>query len=146
MEELYLSVGIADLSHFTELTTSVGEEEAIDYLQDAFKAAGDMILKHNGQIRKYIGDAILFTFLDPVSAIQAARKITSCYHREVNTNLVRFHVAIATGNVLVGKIGHPSFLIEDVMGEVVNRAIRLMNEAHENDFGIALCDETKKYA
>jgi len=41
---------------------------------------------------------------------------------------------------------HPSFLIEDVMGEVVNRAIRLMNEAHENDFWIALCDETKKYA
>jgi class 3 adenylate cyclase len=92
------------------------------------QGCGDSIMKYGGQIRKYLGDTILFTFTDLRQAVCAAKEIASNYRREVNSLTLRYNVAIATGEVFVGKIGHPSYLVEDVMGEVVNRAAMLVTK------------------
>ena len=146
MNKQYMSIGFADLAHFVKLLEAVGEERTIEYLQEAFKAAGDAIVRHGGQIRKYIGDMILFTFTDPRQAVQAAREIATGYKQKVGAITLRFNVAVATGEVLVCQIGHPSHLIEDVMGTTVNRAALLLREAAQMGSGVALCDETEKYA
>jgi class 3 adenylate cyclase len=145
MKKQNMVVGFADLTNFAKLVDAVGSEQAIAFLQDAFKIAGDSIIKFGGQIRKYIGDTILFTFTDARQAICAAKEISSVYRRTVNSLTLRYNVAVATGEVLVGQIGHPSYLVEDVMGEVVNRAAILVKEAAKNEAGIALDNETKKY-
>jgi len=138
VEKQNMAVGFADLSNFAKLVDAVGSEKAIEVLQDAFKVAGDSIIKFGGQIRKYMGDTILFTFTDPRQAVCAAKEIASGYRREINSLTLRFHVAVATGDVLVGNIGHPSYLVEDVIGEVVNRAAMLVKEAAKSESGVAL--------
>ncbi len=145
MEKQTLSVGFADLTHYAKATEALGSEKVIALLQEAFQAAGDSVVKHGGQIRKYIGDTILFTFTDPHQAICAAKEIAAGFCREVDSLTLRYHVAVATGEVLVGEIGHPSYRVEDVMGETVNRAALLIKEAHKSESGCAFCEETKKY-
>jgi adenylate cyclase len=145
MKKQTLSVGFTDLTHYAKAVETLGSEQALAFLQEAFQAAGDVIVQRGGRIRKYIGDAILFTFDDPQQAVCAAKEMAAGYCREVEALTLRWHVAVATGEVLVGEIGHPSFRVEDVMGETVNRAARLMKEAHQSESGCAFCEETRKY-
>jgi class 3 adenylate cyclase len=145
MKKQAMSVGFADVHHFMELADEVGMEEAIGILQDGLVAAGETIVNHGGEIRKYLGDAILFTVNDPREAVSAAREIAQ-YRRDVGSFAVSFYVAIATGEVTVVQIGHPSHVVEDIFGDTVNRAALLLREARESEGGVALCEETQKYA
>lgn len=143
MTKVRMSVAFADMTNFHKLMMAVGAERTIEVLQDGLRVVGDAILKHGGQIRKYIGDALFFTFPTPQQAIDAAQEIVKC-QREIEGLSLRYHVAIATGQAVVTKIGHPSYLIEDIMGETVNRAALLLREAGKTETGIALCEETQR--
>lgn len=146
MERQILSVGVADLVNFSRAAAALGSEGSVDLVQEAYQAAGDVILRCDGRIHKYLGDAILFSCADPRKAIQAAQAIATSYRREVDGLTVRYRVAVATGEVLVGKVGHPSYLVEDIMGTTVNQAFILLRTASQADAKIALCEETRKYA
>ncbi|MBN1461253.1 MAG: adenylate/guanylate cyclase domain-containing protein [Armatimonadetes bacterium] len=145
MKKQTMSVGFADIRNFMRLADEVGTEKAIGVLQDGLVFAGDAIVSHGGEIRKYMGDALLFTFSDSREAVSAAREIAQ-YRREIGAVTISYYVAIATGEVAMAQIGHPSYVVEDIFGETVNRAAILLNEARESEEGIALCQETQKYA
>ena len=145
MQRQKMSVGFADLTHYERLMAAVSEEEAIAHLQACVQAAGDVIVKHGGQIRKYIGDALLFSFTDPRQAIGAAKELAQ-FSREVEGLTLHYDIAIATGEVLVVQLGHPSYVVEDILGETVNRAAKLLRQAAQSKDGFALCEETQKYA
>jgi adenylate cyclase len=145
MEKRSISVGFADIRNFMRLADEIGTEKAIGVLQDALVLVGDAIVNHGGQIRKYMGDAILFTVSDPREAVNVAREIAQ-YRRDVGSATISYYVAIATGEVTIAQIGHPSYVVEDIFGETVNRAAILLSEARESEKGIALCQETQKYA
>jgi adenylate cyclase len=144
MQKQSLSVGFADLANYIRLINAVGSEKAIEVLQEAYTSAGDAILQHGGQIRKYIGDAVLFTCAEPRQAARAAEAIASDFRRTVNGVEVRYRVGVATGEVWAGEIGHPSYRADDILGETVNRAAHLVREAGRNDSGVAFDDETRK--
>lgn len=57
MDHQRLSVCFADLTHYARLVETLGDEAALDVLQDLYRTAGDSIVQHGGRIRKYIGDA-----------------------------------------------------------------------------------------
>lgn len=144
MEKQNMSVGFADLTNFRLLVDTVGSEKTVEYLQEAFKVAGDKIINYGGKIHKYIGDTILFTFDDPNNAVSAAKEIAG-YIKEVGSITLRFNIGIATGEVLIVKIGHPSYLVDDILGETVNRAAILSREAGKSESGVAFCEETMKW-
>lgn len=144
MERRTLSVGFADMSGYQKLWEVASEEEALALLQERLKGIGDAILGHGGQIRKYIGDAVLFTFEDRAAAASAAREIAGAPPREVNGLTIRNHVAVVTGEVLLTLVGHPSYLIEDILGPTVNRAAILLRQAAKSGSGLALCEETRR--
>jgi adenylate cyclase len=139
-----LSVGFADLDKFTTLITVIGWEKTLALLQESFNSIGNLIVNHNGRIRKYLGDGILFTFADPRQAIRAAKEIAQ-YRQSFDSHLLRYYVAIATGEVFVGELGHSSLKIEDIMGEPVIQAFRLISEAKKSEQGLALCSATQKF-
>ena len=140
-----MAVGFADMANYSKLVTSVGDEKAVEYLQEAFKAAGDIIIKNGGHIHKYIGDGILFSFADPKMAVLAAKEIASSYSQEIGDLTLKYNVSVATGDVLICKVGHPSYLVNDIMGEVVDRAAMLIKKAYQSSSGVAFCDKTKSY-
>jgi adenylate cyclase len=139
-----MSVGFADLTHYTRMVELLGSEQGLEVLHEAFGAAGDAIVRHGGRIRKYIGDAILFTFDDPQRAARAAAEIAGGFRRSIGPLLLRYRVGIATGDVLEGEIGHPSLRVQDIMGQTVNQAARLIKEAGKSDSGVALCEQTQQ--
>jgi class 3 adenylate cyclase len=143
MEKKLMTVGFADLTNFKLLVEREGIEKTVSCLQEAFKIGGDKIINYGGKIRKYIGDTILFTFVYPEQAIEAANEMAGYLHEEGPLTL-RFNIGLATGDVYVVKIGHPSFLVEDILGETVNKAAMLVKEAAKSDSGVALCDKTKR--
>lgn len=144
MEKMRLTVGFADLTNYNLLLETIGIEKTYEYLQDIFKIAGDKIIQYGGKIRKYIGDTILFTFENPTNAVEASNEIAG-YIKEVGEISLRFKIGIATGEVMLVKLGHPSFVIEDILGNTVNRAARLVKTASEKESGVALDKETQKY-
>jgi adenylate cyclase len=143
MKKMRLTVGFADLTNFRLLVNSVGIEETFDCLQDAFKVVGEKILEHGGRIRKYIGDTILFTFDNAKEGVAAANEMAG-YLKEVGDITLRFNIGMATGEVMLVSIGHPSYLVEDILGKAVNKAALLSREAAKGDCGVVLCEETKK--
>jgi adenylate cyclase len=145
MKKIKMTVGFADLTNFRLLVDSVGIDDTFEHLQDAFKLAGDKIIDHGGRIRKYIGDTILFTFDNAQDGVSAANEMAG-YLKEVGDITLRFNIGIATGDVMLVQIGHPTHMVEDILGKTVNRAAILSREAGKSDSGVALCEETKKQA
>jgi len=146
MGRMPFSVGFADLAGFGAATRALGDEAAVTLLDEAFAAAGEAITARGRRIRKYVGDSILFTFIHPQSAAAAAAEIAASFRREVADTVVRFRVSVATGEVVVAIVGHPSWRVEDVFGETVNRAAWLLDEAARSPSGVALDDETRRLA
>lgn len=75
LERQRLPVCFADLTHYAKLVDTLGSEGSLEVLQEFYCAAGDVIAQRSGRIRKYISDAILFTFENPRNATQAAYEI-----------------------------------------------------------------------
>lgn len=143
MKKMQMTVGFADLTNFRLLVDSVGIDDTFTFLQEAFKVAGDKIIAHGGSIRKYIGDTILFTFENAREGVAAANEMAG-YLKEVGDITLRFNIGIATGDVILVKIGHPSYLVEDILGKTVNKAAILSREAGKGDTGVALCERTEE--
>ncbi len=139
-----LSVGFADLHQFLSLISTVGWEETLVILQDAVSVVGDLIVQHGGHIRKYLGDAVLFSFDDPTQAVRAARAI-ALYRNVAQGQTVRFYVGVATGEVFETEFGHPSNRTPDIFGQPVIRAIELIKAAKASPDGVALCETTQKH-
>jgi adenylate cyclase len=140
-----IAVGFADLSDYTQLLKTVGPEQAIAYLQAAFKATGDTIIKHGGKIHKYVGDAILFYFDDPRRAATAAREIVAGYERQIGKLVLRCAVGMAYGEVVFCKLGHPSRMVDDIIGEPVNEAALQLKQATSGETKLAFSPSMRPY-
>jgi adenylate cyclase len=143
-QSLTLTIGFSDLSHFTRALSELGVDRSLELLQRMYETAGDEIASAGGTLRKYMGDAIMFTFTDPAKAVEAAHAIASGFeHREAGLVLLP-HVGVATGRVVMAEIGHSSLRLVDVFGPAVNTAARLIKEAYKAKDRVALCEETRK--
>ncbi len=144
MRKQILSVGVADMDGFDPLTAALGWERAVGILQESLGALGEIVVRHEGQIRKYLGDALLFSFIDPREAVRAADEMAR-YRLPADGRTVRFFVGLATGEVLVTPLGHGSSVTVDIFGDTVTRAFRLIPQAKASERGLALDDETRQY-
>ncbi|MEK7766599.1 MAG: adenylate/guanylate cyclase domain-containing protein, partial [bacterium] len=61
-----------DLKGSTALYDQIGDLKAFALVQQHFESLGCIVQKHAGAIVKTIGDAVMATFLDPVSGVKAA--------------------------------------------------------------------------
>lgn len=75
MEQKIMTVGFVDLSGYGVVSDKIEPKLVFDLLQELYMFAGDIIVKNGGKIRKYMGDAVLFSFDDPVKAVAAAKEL-----------------------------------------------------------------------
>lgn len=144
MKTQRLTIAFADMLQFMALIRAVGWERALAATQTAMEAIGNIVVQHGGTIRKYMGDAVLMSFVEARSAVAAAQAIAQ-YRQSVDNHAIRFCVGVATGDVFVTPFGHASHRIEDVFGHAVIRALELIKDARTQPAGVALDDETQKY-
>jgi adenylate cyclase len=114
----------------------------VEVLNEYFTRVTDVILDHGGMIDKYIGDAVMAVFGVPISkendaanAVQSALQIQRMV-AEMNRDAaargwpeLAVGIGINTGTATAGNIGSPRRLDYTVVGDAVNIASRLMDDA-----------------
>lgn len=123
------AVGFADLVGFTALSQQVTSRE-LAMVVDRFEAiAYDAVTRLGGRVVKMIGDEVMFTVDDELTAAEMALTLADTYRDDHHLSDVR--VGLASGPVLQREA--------DLFGPVVNRASRIVSIAHP---GSVVCDQS----
>jgi adenylate cyclase len=145
-EEREITVLFSDIANFTSLAESIGHIELVKLLNEYLTEMSDIILKYDGTIDKYIGDAIMAEFGAPVyypdhpikccnAALDmqnALKKLSLEWIRQGRPSISN-RIGINTGTMVVGNMGSPQKFNYTVIGDEVNLAARL--ESANKTFG-----------
>ena len=134
-------IWFCDLRDSTRLAETLGPRKFLNLLDDYFDATVKPVVKHGGEVLRFIGDASLAVFpIGPQTmdanaacdaAISAAREAR---HNVGETNLRRsesgfaqfnYGIGLHRGEVLYGNIGIADRLEFSVIGEAANEAARI---------------------
>ncbi|HJT52610.1 MAG TPA: adenylate/guanylate cyclase domain-containing protein, partial [Candidatus Angelobacter sp.] len=137
-----VSVMFADIRGFTQFSERTEPERVVEVLNEYFTRVTDVILDHGGMIDKYIGDAVMAVFGVPISkendaanavgsAVQVQRMVAEMNRDAAARGWPELAVGIGinTGTATAGNIGSPRRLDYTVVGDAVNIASRLMDDA-----------------
>jgi adenylate cyclase len=129
---------VADIRGFTGLAARRNPAELVTLLIEYQRRMSPIIKSHQGAIDKFLGDGILATFgcamasntptADALRALIALRAAADAFSRETSARLgepVDLGFALVGGDVLCGTVGDEARLEFTVIGEVVNRAVKL---------------------
>ena len=126
-----LTILFADLIGFTQKAENIETHKVIDLLNISLGVAVRSIEKNGGHIDKFMGDAIMAVFQDPLSAVIAAVEIQNHFdqlnefRRISNEEPIDLRIGIHTGTVIVGNIGTRDRMDWTAIGDVVNTASRI---------------------
>jgi adenylate cyclase len=123
-----------DLRHSTRLETELGREAYVRELNRFFEVATDIVNAHDGEVLKFIGDAVLAIF--PASqgnqkacaqAVASAEQIVEKLADVAGTDHYPLSsaIGIAYGEVTYGNVGSRERLDFTVIGSAANIAARL---------------------
>jgi adenylate cyclase len=149
---------MSDIRGFTALSESmVNPLELVAQLNEYFTAMVEIVMRHEGTLDKYIGDAILAVYGAPLSAgpaedaLRAVR--TAVEMREELAKLqehwkatgrppIHIGVAVNSGEVIVGNIGSPRRMEYTVIGDAVNETSRVEGLNKEFNTDILITEST----
>jgi adenylate cyclase len=127
---------ICDLRDFTRISDNWPRDDVIDLLNDYFDAMSEPIVRHGGEILKFIGDGLLAIF--PLSqpsacanllhAVTEARQAMAALNeksRDTGREPLNYGIGAHVGDVMYGNIGSHTRLDFTVIGPAVNMASRL---------------------
>lgn len=135
-----VTVLFADIRGFTSISEMLSAEEVTNILNEYFSALVPIIEKYNGIINKFMGDAVLAVFGEPiknenhaVDAVRCAdmmlRKVKALQTKWLQEGKpkIEIGIGISTGEAFVGNIGSEERLEYTVIGDTVNTASRIQN-------------------
>ena len=137
-----LTIFFSDIRGFTAMSERLEPEELVDMLNQYLAEMTEIVFRHGGTLDKYIGDALMVFFGNPVpyedhaqravmTALEMRARLEELQQRWVTRNqeLLTMGIGITTGYVTVGNIGSAARLDYTVLGNQVNLASRLADEA-----------------
>ena len=135
-----VTVMFADARGFTALIHQRGPQEITPYIDEFFRRCASIVVKYDGIIDHFRGDAVLGFFNVPIKrndhvkqAIAAAQEIQQAVP-DINLakgeeDLLKVGVGITTGLGLTTTVGSNRCTDYTVMGDVANFASRLQGSA-----------------
>ncbi len=133
-----VTVLFSDIRGFTSLSEKMSAEEVSMILNEYFSEMEPIIAKYNGVINKFIGDAVMALFGEPIQDINHPKNAVKCayemlkkveYLREKwlfeGKPNIEIGIGINTGEVFIGNIGTESRMEYTVIGDTVNLASRI---------------------
>jgi class 3 adenylate cyclase len=139
-ERRRITVMFADITGFTSLVERRDTEEAFDVVTGCIRLLDGIARKQGGSVDKYLGDCIMAVFGLPLAiedapraavnaAIEMQRRVRE-YNRERGLDPpLELHVGINTGLAISGDVSGPVLREFAVLGDPVNVASRLKDEA-----------------
>jgi adenylate cyclase len=136
-ETMHAAIWLSDLRGFTALSDRLPPEQVVEILNLYFDCQVAAILKHGGEVLKFMGDGLLAVF--PIDAdeqavcsrvLEAASEARAAvaameFAASTTTERFRFGVALHVGRILYGNIGGGNRLDFTCIGPAVNLAARL---------------------
>jgi adenylate cyclase len=130
------AIMICDLRDFTKISDNWPRDDVIDLLNDYFDAMSEPIVRHGGEILKFIGDGLLaiFPLSQPNACANLLRAVTEARQAMAGLNErnkgtgrapLNYGIGVHVGDVMYGNIGSTSRLDFTVIGPAVNMASRL---------------------
>jgi class 3 adenylate cyclase len=117
------AIVFADLCGSSKLFERVGNDRALQIVGRALEVLSDVTVRHRGLVIKTIGDEVMATFADAVSAAEAA----SAMHKAVKADPMLAEIG---ASIKVGlHIGEVILEKGDVYGDAVNVAARMVGLA-----------------
>jgi len=143
-----ISILFADIRGFTAFGESADPEVLMNVLNQYLSQAADAILAEEGTIDKFIGDAVLAWFNAPilqedhtmraVKAAVAIRNAIEDIHRRMQKNFrLPFGIGLHSGEAILGLVGSQRRLEYTAIGDSVNTARRIQENAGENQILIS---------
>lgn len=140
VEQIESAIWISDMRNFTHLSNQIDSEELIQVLNLYFQNIAAIINQYEGEILKFIGDAVLAIF--PVSnasspreachqALEATQRVNSELESlnqsrtEQRLPILNHGIGLHIGTVQYGNIGALDRLDFTVIGQAVNLASRI---------------------
>lgn len=137
-DEKELSVLFSDIRGFTSISEKIPPDVLVGLLNEYFTAMTDIVLKYDGFLDKYIGDAIMAVYGAPIeqkdhalkacnTAIEMTAKLGELRHEWEAKGLPQINIGIGinTGKMIVGNMGSRRRFNYTVVGDNVNLASRL---------------------
>ena len=137
-----LTTLFSDIRGFTAMSERLEPEELVDLLNQYLAEMTEIVFKHGGTLDKYIGDALMVFFGNPVAyedhaeravrtALEMRARLGELQERWMaqTREFLTMGIGITTGYVTVGNIGSPSRMDYTVLGNQVNLASRLADAA-----------------
>jgi adenylate cyclase len=137
-EERYMTVLFTDMANFTTISETLPPQDLVMLINEYLSEMTEIILKYDGIIDKYEGDAIMAEFGAPVYYSDHALK--GCYTalemqnhlkelsrrwRREGKPILTCRAGINTGKMIVGNMGSKKVFDYTVVGDEVNLASRL---------------------
>lgn len=137
-----ITVVFCDLRNFTEFSSTAEPEDAMQVLQEYYKALGSLLRRYEATIEHFAGDGLMAFFNDPLPcpdpearavrmAVEMQRDVAKLIElwRKRGINL-GFGIGISSGYATLGQIGSEEQFHYAAIGSVANLASRLCDEAH----------------
>ncbi len=147
-----VTVLFADIRGFTSMSEKMSAEDVSVILNEYFSEIEPIITKYNGTINKFIGDAVMAVFGDPIPDLDHPIKAVKCANEMLKKveelqdkwlfegkPKIEIGVGINTGDAFVGNIGSEKRLEYTVIGDTVNLASRIesYNKVYRTNFLIS---------
>jgi PAS domain S-box-containing protein len=137
-----VTVLFADIRGFTSLSESRSPQDIVELLNRYFDLIIDVVFRYNGTVDKIVGDEIMVLFGAPFPQADDTERAIRCAV-EMLAELEKFNTACAEngqapirigiglnrGNVISGNIGSSKHMDYTVIGDAVNLASRLVDNA-----------------
>ena len=144
-----LSVVFVDLRGFTSFVEKTDPEEVMSILREYHVAMGHLVSEYGGTLERFIGDAVMVYFNDPLPcpnhaeqavkmAIAMRQAIYSLQQQWKKRGIeLGAGIGIATGYATIGAVGFEDRLDYAAIGPVTNLAARLCSEAQHGQILIS---------
>ncbi len=143
-----VSVLFSDIRGFTEYCEQKEPAAVVEELNRYLSAMVAIIVRHGGEVNKFIGDGILAVFSDldagAAAGDHAVRAVRCGLEMTQAPGRFQTGLGIHTGEVVAGNVGSSDKLEHTVLGATVNLASRL--EGLNKQFGtrLLLSEETRR--
>ena len=156
-EQRDLTVLFADIRNFTNISEKMDSQQLGLFMNRYLTAMGDIIMRHQGTVDKFIGDAIMAIWGAPLgqekhaenavrASIEMIGKLAELQYAGSWKGLptIKIGIGINTGTMSVGNFGSDKRFDYTVIGDAVNLASRLEGLNKTYGTGVIISEYTKK--
>jgi len=153
-EEKEITVLFSDIRGFTTLSEKLQPRSLVQLLNQFLEIMSNVIHKNNGNIDKFIGDAIMAFWNAPINnkqhaslaiyaAIEMIQELEKTKKTQHNFQQLSIGIGINTGKMIVGNVGSKDRLNYTILGDNVNLGSRLEGLTKKYGIHIIVSQNTK---